>query len=97
MKITWEIILAVSGGLVVLYNATNALLKVVSPLKKIKDKVDNHEERLIKDYNRINEIEKSNNMICKCMLALMDHEITGNSVEKLKSTRADLQNYLIDR
>jgi len=58
MKITWELILAVSGGMVVLYNATNALLKFVSPLKKIKDKVDNHEQRLIKDYNRINEIEK---------------------------------------
>lgn len=97
MKITWELILAISGGMVVLYNATNALLKFVSPLKKIKDKVDNHEQRLIKDYNRINEIEKSNNMICKCMFALLDHEITGNSVEKLKSTRADLQNYLIGR
>lgn len=35
-------------------------------------------------------------MQCRCLLVLIDHEITGNSVENLKSMKRELQNFLVD-
>lgn len=104
MKITWELILAGAGGLVVLYNAGSALLKMTNPFVRLKRSIDDHEERLNKhdeyftnDNKRINGTEDSNKMVCKCLLALLEHEITGNGIDKLKTTKTELQNFLINK
>ena len=48
---------------------------------------------IIRDYYQL----KSNQMLCKSMLALLDHEITKNSIEKLKKVKTEMQNYLIEK
>ena len=97
ITITWEIILAIAGGIVVLYNAFKAILSAITPFKKMKDKIDKHDELLDNDNKRLFSIERSNQMLCKSMLALLDHEITGNSVDKLKNVKSEMQNYLIEK
>ena len=97
MNITWELILGIAGGIVVLYNALKVILNALSPFKKIKDKVDKHDLLLDNDNKRLLSIEKSNQMLCKSMLALLDHEITKNSIEKLKKVKTEMQNYLIEK
>jgi len=52
--------------------------------------------RFQSDLGEIKRLDESNRQLCKCMLALMDHEITGNSIDKLKKTRDDLNMFLID-
>lgn len=97
MTITWELILGIAGGIVVLYNASKAILEALSPFKTMKRKIEKHDILLDNDNKRLLSIEKSNQMLCKSMLALLDHEITGNSVDKLKNVKSEMQNYLIEK
>ena len=57
MNITWELILGIAGGIVVLYNALKVILNALSPFKKIKDKVDKHDLLLDNDNKRLLSIE----------------------------------------
>ena len=61
-----------------------------NPVARHEKLLDEH-EKLIKDQG---ETEK---MLCKCMLALIDHEITGNSIEHMKEIRSEMQAYLIEK
>ena len=97
MKITWELILGVAGGIVVIVNALKAISKFISPVTDIKKKVEKHDELLDNDHKRLTSIEQTNKMICKSLVALLDHEITGNGIEKLKTTKTEMQNYLIEK
>lgn len=78
-----------------------ALWKVVKEAKKpndeLKAKVDTHDRLLDTDNKRLKEVEDSNQMILKCMSVIINHEITGNGIEKMKKVRDDLQEYLINR
>ena len=96
MQITWELILAIAGGIVVLINAIKAIINCLNPIKHYKSKVDKHDALLDNDNKRLTSLENSNNMICKSMLAMLDHFITGNNIEKLKQTKKEMQEYLID-
>ena len=50
------------------------------------------------DYNkRIEVLEEGNRVICRALIAMLSHEINGNSVDKLTKALADLNDYLIDR
>lgn len=97
MNVTWELILAIAGGIVVIYNAIKALMNAANPITSIKKKVEKHDELLNNDNERLNSIENSNKMLCKSMLALLEHEITGNGIDKLKTTKSELQNFLIEK
>lgn len=55
-----------------------------------------NDNRFQSDLSDIKRLDESNRQLCKCMLALMDHEITGNSIDKLKKSRDDLNMFLID-
>jgi len=44
--------------------------------------------------------ETTNNgveVLCKCMLALMDNAVTGDSVDKIREARDEMQSFLISR
>lgn len=55
------------------------------------------DHKLDNDNKRIASLEDGNKVICKALIAMLSHEINGNSTEKLKQAMSDLQNYLIDR
>lgn len=46
---------------------------------------------------RITAIEEGNKVLCRGILALLSHEINGNSSDKLKSAQTEITNYLIDK
>ena len=55
------------------------------------------DQKLDKDNKRIASLEDGNKVICKALIAMLSHEINGNSIEKLKKAMSDLQDYLIER
>ncbi len=77
------------------------LWKIVKEARKpnddLKAKVEKHDRLLDKDNKRLEEIETSNQMILKSLLVIINHEITGNGVEKMKTVRDSLEEYLIKR
>ena len=54
-------------------------------------------DRLDADKERIDSLEEGNKAICRGVLALLSHEINGNSIDKLKSAHQGLTDYLINR
>lgn len=54
--------------------------------KAIKDLQD----KAAKDYEAIQEIKTMQAGMCQALIAMMDHQITGNHVDGLKKTKRDL-------
>ena len=75
--------------------------KIVKEIKKpgddLRSDVDRHEELLKNDDKRMKEVENSNKMILQCLLVIINHDITGNGIDKMKAARDELQEYLINR
>ena len=55
------------------------------------------DEKLKRDKERLDILEDGNRVICRGILALLSHEINGNSSDKLKASQTEITNYLIDR
>lgn len=81
--------------------AFGVVLKLFRAFKKPSDenskKIVEHEEKIKelnvkadKDYQAINEIKTMQSAMCQALIALIDHEITGNHVDGLKNTKKDL-------
>lgn len=54
-------------------------------------------EELKEQDKRITAIEEGNKILCRGILALLSHEINGNSVDKLTKARDEITDYLIDK
>lgn len=67
------------------------------PVDTLETKVEEHEKRLRKDYDRINDLEEGNRVMMRAMMAILSHEISGNSIDKLKASMDEIQRYLIDK
>lgn len=66
--------------------------------------IQEHTEQLRSIDERLSALESANasqdkyvNAMCATMIAMLDHAITGNSIDKLKKAREDMQEYLIHR
>lgn len=90
-------ILAFCGLVTALYGVWKIVKEMKKPGDDLKETVEKHSQRLDKDNRRLEEVEESNQMILKCLYAILNHEITGNDVDKLTARRDELQEYLIDR
>lgn len=59
--------------------------------------IEDHTRKLAVQANQIDAIEKGNKVLCRGILALLSHEINGNSTDKLAASRDEITNYLIDK
>lgn len=75
--------------------------KIVKEIRKpnvdLKATVDKHDQLLDNDNKRLKAFDESNQMVLKCLLVIINHEITGNGIEKMKEARDELQTFLINR
>ena len=55
------------------------------------------DKKLATDNDRLKSMEDGNKVICRGILALLSHEINGNSDDKLRASQSEITNYLIDR
>jgi hypothetical protein len=55
------------------------------------------DDKLDRDNKRIASLEEGNKVICKALMALLSHEINGNSNDKLQKALEGLNEYLIER
>lgn len=101
-------IIAVCALITAVGGAAIMLGKLRAPIRRIEERLDKLEERhekdqagndekLRQDHKDIGMLNESNRHICECMMALMDHEITGNSVDRLREARNDMNSFLINR
>lgn len=99
-------ILAVCGGVTVIGGAWAYIRKWIAESKgqKNSEVIAEHTEQLKSIDERLQKLEKANvnqdryvNAMCATMLALLDHSITGDSIDKLKKARDEMQEFIIHR
>ena len=67
------------------------------PSDELKNTVEKHSELLDVDNKRLREIESSDKMILQCLLAIINHNITGNGIDRMKEIRDELQDFIIKK
>jgi hypothetical protein len=63
----------------------------------LEQQVKDHGEKLKNDHERLSELEDSNRIIMRALMAMLSHEINGNSDEKLRASFDEIQNFLVEK
>ena len=89
--------IAIMGFIVLLGNVIKVFKEWRKPGMSEKELREEVDRKLDSDNKRIESLEEGNKVICRALIAMLSHEINGNSKEKLQMAMTDLQNYLIER
>lgn len=63
----------------------------------LEERADDHDAKLKRDYDRLNAMDSSIRILMRALMALLSHDINGNSTDKLKASFEEMQKYLIDK
>jgi hypothetical protein len=85
------------GAVVAIGGAAAVIIKFLAPFKQLQERVSALESRFQDDHAELKKVETGIEKICKCTLAITDHELTGNSVDKLREAKDEMQDYLIQK
>ena len=108
LQTLWTWILAACGMIIALGGAWAIVAKVFKPNRDMRKDLDaliqkqiedqaNNDRRFKKDLESIEALNESTKYLCKGMLALLNHEISGNSIDKITKARDELSTYLIEK
>ena len=89
--------LAILAFIVLVGNAIKTLKNWKKPHDDFTEWKSGVDKKLSNDNERIRFIEDGNKVICRGILALLSHEINGNSNEKLVFSQKEITDYLIER
>ena len=89
--------IAIMGFLVLLGNVIKTIKAWREPGMNEAEWRREVDTKLDRDNKRIASLEDGNRAICKALIALLSHEINGNSTDKLQKALSDLSDYLIER
>ena len=106
MTITWQLVLAVAGGFLCIISA---LEKIQEIIKKAKQPTEDVEEKLARDYNRINNLEAEMEDIKGDLeyvrdslmlqmendLVILEHMRTNNSTGKIAEREKEIKKFLL--
>ncbi len=107
-NITFEQLVGLMAVALVLIGAYNTIMGAVkthreekkrkdAPVNNLEEQVKEHEDKLKRDHERLNELEDSNRIIMRALMAMLSHEISGNSDDKLKASLEEIQKHLIEK
>ena len=95
--ITSNQILAFCALITGLWGVWKIVKEIKKPNEDLRGKVKDHDKLLDNDNKRLKTIEESNKMILQCLLVIINHDITGNGIERMKEAREELQEFLINK
>lgn len=91
------VLVALLGFIVLLGNFIKTVKTWKQPhddLEKWRSDVDS---KLTNDNSRLDVLEEGNRVICRGILAMLSHEINGNSNDKLVASQKEITDYLIEK
>ena len=106
--ITFEKLVGMMVVALVLIGAYNTIMTAIkthreetrrrnAPVDNLETTIQKHDERLKNDHERLTDLEKANRIQMRALMAMLHHEIDGNSTDGLKKSYAEIQQYLIDK
>ena len=94
------VLVAVCGFIILLGNVIKTIREWRKPADDARNDVTQWrtemDESVKENSERIKKVEDGNRVIMKALMAIMNHEINGNSVDKLQKALGELNDYLID-
>lgn len=100
IEITWNTLIEISAGLIVLFQVGKWLISFGNPFVKLKERVDKHDELLHNDKTRLDRVDKNIQQIDEGLSVLglaiaemINHEVSGNDVKKLKEQQEKITTY----
>ena len=95
----------VIAALVVFGNGLFAFIKHIKDFKKPKDTAlantlewrRTAESKINRNIARLDDLEAGNAVLCKGILAMLGHELTGNGHDELKKAQKTITDYLVER
>lgn len=93
------VLMAILGFISIVGGVINMFVKwkKESMLQRHDDIINDHEKRLQKLEAKTKEQEEFIHVLCNSILAIVSHEINGNSIDKLQKAKDDLENFLIHK
>jgi uncharacterized membrane protein YcjF (UPF0283 family) len=90
--------IACAAGAILLIGSVGTIIaKWLKPLTDMKKRLKSLEYYRTEQAKVSEDLQECTHLLCKVMFILLDHEITGNSIEGLKKTREELREYLIKK
>lgn len=75
-----------------------------APVDSLSEKVNENSEKLAKhdkmlhnDKERLDSAEVENRILMRGMMAMLSHEINGNSTDKLQASWSEINDYLVNK
>ena len=101
LLLAFLVVLALLGAYTTIMNAVKTWREEKqrkdAPVNTMEEQVRNHDEQLQRGRERIEDLEESNRIIMRALMAMLSHEINGNSDDRLRASFDEIQAYLIDR
>jgi len=91
------VVLAAITAIITIDKLIDIIKKWKAPSMDVQQKLAADKSRLDKHDAEINNLNTMVNALCRAEMAHLQHEITGNSVDKLKEALAELTNALLNR
>ncbi len=95
--ITGEQILWLCGFIVAIWGVVKIIIELRKPSTDLKKEVAHHTQMLDEDNTRLKAVEDSNKMILQCLLVIINHDLTGNGIDRMKEVRDELQEFIINK
>lgn len=88
----WGIVVAFLGGIIALGSAWAVIKKIpfASHEKRIKE-LENYEK---KHSETLKSTVEMGNLLCRAMIAMLDNQITGDSIDDIKTIKKELIEYV---
>lgn len=97
LLIALAVLLAAAEVFNVAVKTARNIRRIKQPSDELIKNVAEHSAMLNKDKKRLDGMENGQRALCTALLALLNHEITGNSIDKLRDAKDALTNYLISK
>lgn len=91
------VLAALLGFIVLIWNAIKAIREWRKPQDDLQAWRRDVDTKLNNDNDRLTDVEAGINVILRSNLAMLSHEINGNSSDKLLQSQKEITDYLINR
>lgn len=93
----WIVAMLICTTLVLIGNVYKTIKEFRKPKEDLTEQVRKNKKAIEHHDQQLSEIEEGTKILQRGMLSLIDHSITGNSIQKLKESRDEMRDYLIDK
>lgn len=63
----------------------------------MKEELKTHSQMIAEDRERLSTLEEQQRIMLRAMMAMLSHELNGNSTEKLSASVTEIQDFLIKK